>query len=413
MLQTGRSGLELVLLLVGLVGVSSHEVVDMCGQLRDGLGAVACADVLQWGAKGFRLTGTLTEPLRYAGLGFDDNIAGGATPGAMNVCMLAAFGNGGVIPESCVPTTGTAADEWNGRPEIHYFGMLGFDCGFNFRAFAAGESINWDFPTGNTCVGDVDLDVGLTSLTCMFDMACELGTTTNHDFRHDFPNRVLLHSLYIHLSNGKVDHQHQNLDTNNPHSDILYVIHHRDSHISDPYLLNGDLLTDSHTDGHNFSNLDLHNHSNCDCNETELCLEVPLVQNSADLTYCWGLPHGSACDVRCADGYARDANASLAVCQDGVWQIQGECLREGLEVVQSAAVQVLLQVSLDLPKASNYSTSLRWAQTHEDALYWAFARTLAVHPSELRLELQPAALPGSRAAAVLRGGLCRTPDRAR
>ena len=62
--------------------------------------------------------------------------------------------------------------EWNGRPELHYFGMLGFGCGFNDRNFAAGETIVWDFPTGNTCVGDFDLDVGLTSITCMRHSSC-------------------------------------------------------------------------------------------------------------------------------------------------------------------------------------------------------------------------------------------------
>jgi len=114
-----------------------------------------------------------------------------------------------------------------------------------------------------------------------------------------------------------------------------------------------------------------------------------MVPNSADLTYCQGLPHGSACDVRCADGFARADGADLAFCQDGRWHVQGECLQEDAEVVQSAAVQVVLEVALDLPEANNYSSSLLWAQAHEDELYWAFARTLSVHPSELRLELLP------------------------
>lgn len=33
---------------------------------------------------------------------------------------------------------GGEADEWNGNPEMHYFGMVGFDCGFNYVAFSAG-----------------------------------------------------------------------------------------------------------------------------------------------------------------------------------------------------------------------------------------------------------------------------------
>ena len=35
------------------------------------------------------------------------------------------------------------ADEFNGLPEQHYFGMEGFDCGFNFMPFEVGASRNW------------------------------------------------------------------------------------------------------------------------------------------------------------------------------------------------------------------------------------------------------------------------------
>ena len=44
----------------------------------------------------------------YNGGSFDINIDG-PTDGANNVCMLAAFGNGGVVPTNCVPVTGTQA----------------------------------------------------------------------------------------------------------------------------------------------------------------------------------------------------------------------------------------------------------------------------------------------------------------
>lgn len=43
--------------------------------------------------------------------------------------------------ETCKRKTmmhGGEADEWNGNPEMHYFGMVGFDCGFNYVAFSAG-----------------------------------------------------------------------------------------------------------------------------------------------------------------------------------------------------------------------------------------------------------------------------------
>ena len=56
------------------------QVAEMCDYIKDGLGAAACESVVETDAKGFRLTGTMANPLRYDGLGFDDNIAGGATP---------------------------------------------------------------------------------------------------------------------------------------------------------------------------------------------------------------------------------------------------------------------------------------------------------------------------------------------
>ena len=50
-----------------------------------------------------------TEVFRsYNGGSFDVNIDG-PTDGANNVCMLAAFGDGGVVPTNCVPVTGTQA----------------------------------------------------------------------------------------------------------------------------------------------------------------------------------------------------------------------------------------------------------------------------------------------------------------
>ena len=85
--------------------------------------------------------------------------------------------------------------------------------------------------------------------------------------------------------------------------------------------------------------------------------------NSADLSYCQGLPHASECNVQCAEGYTRDEGAHLAVCQDGLWHVRGECLRAGADVVQRVAAQVLLQISLDLPEESSRD-SLTWAQAN-------------------------------------------------
>lgn len=43
----------------------------------------------------------------------------GLSPGARNVCMLAAFGNGGVVPPNCVPILGTQAPlDIVGDPEV-------------------------------------------------------------------------------------------------------------------------------------------------------------------------------------------------------------------------------------------------------------------------------------------------------
>eukprot|EP00438_Fugacium_kawagutii_P027448 Skav208099 [mRNA] locus=scaffold1681:224923:240091:- [translate_table: standard] len=118
----------------------SVMLVNRRQHIADDLGASSCTDVLNEYGKGFRLVGTVEQPLRFNNLGFDDNMVG-LSPGSQNVCLLAAFGNGGVVPSECVPTLGTqapAADEFNGRPEQHYFGMEGFDCGYNFMPFEVG-----------------------------------------------------------------------------------------------------------------------------------------------------------------------------------------------------------------------------------------------------------------------------------
>lgn len=155
----------------------AEAVAEMCHNIADDLGASSCTEVLNENGKGFRLVGTLEQPLRFNDMGFDDNMVG-LSAGSQSVCMLAAFGNGGVVPQNCVPIIGAQADEFNGSPEQHYFGMEGFDCGYNFMPFAEGSTISWSFPLGNSCISDADLDLGLTSLYCHFQMSCELGSTT-------------------------------------------------------------------------------------------------------------------------------------------------------------------------------------------------------------------------------------------
>ena len=58
--------------------------------------------------EGAGLIPVLASASSYNGASFDVNIDG-PTDGANNVCMLAAFGNGGVVPVDCVPVTGTQA----------------------------------------------------------------------------------------------------------------------------------------------------------------------------------------------------------------------------------------------------------------------------------------------------------------
>ena len=99
----------------------------------------------------------LAVHMRFQGLGFDDNI-GGFTAGAQNVCMLAAFGDGGTVPESCVPIIGTQellkrssqvcgdvgqADEFNGNPEQHYFGMDAWISRLFFECVTSGGLCLW------------------------------------------------------------------------------------------------------------------------------------------------------------------------------------------------------------------------------------------------------------------------------
>ncbi|CAE7701409.1 unnamed protein product, partial [Symbiodinium necroappetens] len=428
----------------------AQEDIDVCTHIKNSLGAETCVDTLESGFKGFRLSGTVENPLKYAGLGFDDNIAGGATPGAMNVCMLAAFGNGGVVPDACVPTSGTEAAEWNGRPGLHYFGMLGFPCGFNFRAFEEGETLDWTFPTGNTCIGDVDLDVGLTSLVCMFEMACELGTTTTTTATGFAITSTSTSTLSLTSSSTATPTTRTtsiSTATTPPGSTAMSTLSTSTTTSSAafsttaipvmltttpgtsstvtltdgvPVLLTTTptpsstvTLTDSSTVAFTVTgttatvtssvtttstatSMAVAQTSNTSTttsvasletsvsttmtstirtttltSTTELmvsptsssqssstmtatgsddnvtappCSEAPVVPNSADLTYCQGSPHGSACDVRCIDGFARADGADLAFCQDGRWRVQGECLKEDAEVVQSAAVQVVLEV---------------------------------------------------------------------
>lgn len=114
-----------------------------------------------------------------------------------------------------------------------------------------------------------------------------------------------------------------------------------------------------------------------------------MIANSASLAHCAGTPHNGVCDVECSDGFTRPglADVVLALCHEGRWRIRGECLPEGTNVTQSGAAQVLLDVALDLPELSNFSDGYYWARAHETALYWAFAKTLGVHPAELRIEL--------------------------
>lgn len=511
--------MQLLLLLV-LAGLSGAQDIQMCENIRDDLGAASCAQVLEANAKGFRLTGTMSDPLRFAGLGFDDNIAGGETPGALNVCMLAAFGDGGVIPAACVPTVGTTADQWDGVPEMHYFGMIGFDCSFNHAAYAVGETIDWNYPTGNTCVGDGDLDVGLTSIKCMFESVCELGTTTTTmavvtsttltttqtqsttltatqsttltttqstvstsmtsssatntvtttavtTTRSSTTTATYTASTRTATTTGTgtyttatttyttvtvtrstrsttstsslvstsktttsatasltqtrttVSTTHTSVTTSLTRTSATTSVSTTTLTASTTFTATSATVTETITDtatgtatgtattetltatavtststtavtstGTGTSTVT--STGSPDINITgRFCPESPMIANSASLANCAGTPHDSVCDVECSDGFTRPglADVVLALCHEGQWRIRGECLPEGTNVTQSGAAQVLLDVSVDLPELSNFSDGYYWARAHETALYWAFAKTLGVHPAELRIEL--------------------------
>eukprot|EP00913_Durusdinium_trenchii_P021116 g19841.t1 len=125
----------------------------MCTNIREDLGSTSCEDLLDGNGKGFRLVGTMASPLSYNGASFNIDIDG-FTSGSRNVCMLAAFGNGGV------------ATAFDGDLGPIYFGPLADLCGYNDLPFDPGHTIDWSYPLGTSCVGDSTMDLGLTSIDC-------------------------------------------------------------------------------------------------------------------------------------------------------------------------------------------------------------------------------------------------------
>eukprot|EP00435_Cladocopium_sp_Y103_P069470 s320_g33.t1 len=119
-----------------------------------------------------------------------------------------------------------------------------------------------------------------------------------------------------------------------------------------------------------------------------LCSDIPQIPNSVSShDACAGTASGEFCSVTCVPGY-KAQDSLLLVCRNGRWHVRGECIEEGVNVTEMAATQILLHVNLDL-EAADQSDGLQWAQQHLDPLYWAFAKTLNVHPAELRLQLFP------------------------
>ena len=102
-----------------------------------------------------------------------------------------------VATTSCpLPKAGTAAtscvstlSHFRARPKCRFFHAwyqivsvsISFDFPLEIRTsrtsrtsrtlrHGAGSTISWSFPLGNSCISDADLDLGLTSLYCHFQM---------------------------------------------------------------------------------------------------------------------------------------------------------------------------------------------------------------------------------------------------
>lgn len=110
--------------------------------------------------------------LRFNGASFDENQNGVVSYQAQNICLLAKYGNKGMItnyakPESYGVTGGGVS------PQVHWFGHCRTDyqpyakCCSNANLLESGQDWN-DFSKGNSCQGDGDKNHILQEVHCWF-----------------------------------------------------------------------------------------------------------------------------------------------------------------------------------------------------------------------------------------------------
>jgi len=87
------------------------------------------------------------------------------------------------------------------------------------------------------------------------------------------------------------------------------------------------------------------------------------------------------------------------LCKDGFWQVRGECTLEGTAVTSGTAAQVLLSVTLG--NEVFLGDGLEWAQQNQESIHLAFAKSLDMHPAEIRVDLLSPGVYGRRLLAQL------------
>lgn len=120
---------------------------------------------------GFQLEET-SAGLRYAGASFDDNQIGTGSYQAMNICILARYGNGGKI--AYMPTNKCGGHTGRGpSSQVHWYGNCRMGskettCCSNAALLKSG--FDWTkFARGNSCRGDNDKDRVLDQVKCYFE----------------------------------------------------------------------------------------------------------------------------------------------------------------------------------------------------------------------------------------------------
>jgi hypothetical protein len=120
---------------------------------------------------GFKLSET-KQGLRYAGASFDDNNVQAGSYQAGNICILARYGNGGMVDFN--PTDKCFGNKITAGPQKHWYGncakgaLQQQTCCSNSALLDS--RFEWThFSLGNSCSGDNDLDDPLGEVNCWFE----------------------------------------------------------------------------------------------------------------------------------------------------------------------------------------------------------------------------------------------------